>query len=89
MVDARLCILREQLDPATGRLRWGIPSKDRCACDSVVAPKFECTSSSRRKPPEMWYIDEPKPLTRTENWTPKKLDELLERTDLCCKFIKY
>ena len=96
VVDARLCILKEQLDPANGRLRWGIASKDRCDCERVVAPKFKCTQSCARKAPfaghnreviEMWYIDEPKLLTMTENWTQERMDELLERVDLCCKLI--
>ena len=95
MVDARLCILKEQLDPTNGRIRWGIASKDRCDCERVIAPKVKCTPSCARKAPfagiteaiEMWYIDEPELLTRRENWTPERMDELLDRVVLCCKFI--
>ena len=95
VVDARLCILKEQLDPANNIIRWGIASKDRCDCERVVAPKFKCTPSCARKAPfagnkeaiEMWYINEPELLTMRENWTPERMDQLLERVDLCCKLI--
>ena len=91
-----LCILRKQLDPSTGRLRWGMPAKDRCACHRVVAPTFTRTPSCSGKPApcspyketvEMWYIDDSKWLTRKENWNMEKLDQLLERKGFCGRLI--
>ena len=95
-VGARLCILRKQLDQSTGRLRWGMPAKDRCACQRVVAPTFTCTPSCSGKPApfspyretiEMWYIDDPKWLTSKDNWNTEKLNELMERKEFCGRLI--
>ena len=40
----------------------------------------------------MWYVDDPRPLTDRRNWTPEKMNELLERETLyskCCRPIFY
>ena len=31
----------------------------------------------------MWYVDDTRPLTDRRNWTPEKMNELLERKALC------
>ena len=33
----------------------------------------------------MWYVDDPRPLTQRRNWTPSKMNELLEREVFCSK----
>ena len=31
----------------------------------------------------MWYVDDPRPLKDRRNWTPEKMNELLQREALC------
>ena len=37
---------------------------------------------------ELWFTDDPTTLTSRTNWTPKKLDALLNRSQ-CCKCLLY
>lgn len=65
-------------------------STDRCFCKRVVAPTYMGPScpgipDGLDDVEPMWYIDQPGAVTLPVNWTPEKLDELLERAALCCK----
>ena len=84
-----ICILKTRFDQSTQTVRWSLPSKERCLCQGVVAPEqradHSCYSGSASETDDLWFIDNPFHLVRRENWTPKKLDKLLERDKLCCK----
>ena len=90
-VDAHLCKLEKQHDPSTGRERWALRSTERCWCTRVVAPKRIGSSCPvipdvNVEPLWYWYIDDPRELGLSVNWTPDQLDELLDRA-ICCKLI--
>ena len=90
-VDAHMCKLEKQHDPSTGRERWALRSTERCWCKRVVAPKRigpSCPVIPDRhgNVEPLWYIDDPRELGLSVNWTPDKLDELLDRA-ICCKLI--
>ena len=92
VVDLHVCILRKRFDPSSGMMRWSQPKKDLCFCQWAVAPKIALLSTDQSCPrnedsnamAELWFTDEPTSLTNHTNWTPKKLDALLNRT-YCCK----
>ena len=64
-------------------------SVDRCVCQGVIAaPKrgrMMCplTREEYGEDYQMWYTDDPRPLTDRANWKPDILNELLERVALC------
>ena len=74
-------------------MRWSLPKKEICLCQGVIAPKVSAGQSCSRYEDadaneELWFIDDPTPLTKRKNWTPKKLDALLSRSQ-CCKCLLY
>ena len=74
------------------RMRWSLPYAERCLCTWVVVlgdGKQSCTPAIAEtdKHPIWWFTDEPGPLTLKDNWTPAKLDLLLERAEFCGKYV--
>ena len=89
VVDSHVCILQESLDPASGVMRWSLPKYEICLCQGVVAPRVSAGRTCHRNgktetTQQLWFTDDPSSLTNRNNWTPKKLDALLNRTH-CCK----
>ena len=85
-----MCILKERTDTATERIRWSLPSKERCYCQAVVAIKKGQGPTSCRPETEedkevqdIWFTDYLDYLSHRLNWTKEKLDELLDRNILC------
>ena len=68
-----------------------MPQSDLCFCQGVVAPKrgVDCPVIGEKYggASNLWYTDDPDPLTKRTNWTPEKLDQLLGRVDYCSKLI--
>ena len=86
--DAYVCKLTPRWDSAVQRMRWAMPSVQRCVCQGVIAPKrgpMMCPSKREEygEDSQMWYTDDPRPLTDRANWKPNVLNHLLERVDLC------
>ena len=87
-VEAHVCRLQEKLDNSSRRLRWSLSKKERCLCQGVVAPR---TPGNRHcsvvedTVEDLWFTDDPTPLTNRNNWKREKLDDLLDRSE-CCKF---
>lgn len=89
--DAYVCRLNRRWDPETATHRWSMPWDERCLCQGVVAPK-EGSNPPRDCPlvrgdvngtNGYWFTDNKKDLTRRRNWTPSKLNDLLERAVYC------
>ncbi|XP_072016385.1 uncharacterized protein [Amphiura filiformis] len=81
----QVCLLTERQAP-DGHVRWSLPYKGRCFCQVVRAPRKVATTTCHRRNEEedsYWYTSDPQELTQRENWTPEKLDVLLERTGFC------
>jgi hypothetical protein len=91
-VDAYVCVLKQRLDPSTGRHRWSMPLKERCHCQAVVAPQSKSAFNGPtlmgqyEEDQELWYTDNKGPLTVRKNWSQEMLDKLLERAEFCSKF---
>ena len=86
--DAYVCQLFPRWDSSVNRMRWAMRSVDRCVCQGVTAPKrghMMCplTRADYGEDYQMWYTDDPRPLTDRVNWKPDILNELLERVELC------
>ena len=66
-----------------------MPSLERCLCQGVIAPKnggpMMCPTTREEygEDSSMWYVDDPRPLKDRRNWTPEKMNELLQREALC------
>ena len=90
--DFVMCMLIKRLD-SSKTLRWSLPTEKRCYCNGVamrISEISNCPDDNYPNPKELWFTDEPKILTQRSNWTPEKLDVLLDRVDDCApgKFIK-
>ncbi|XP_072017209.1 uncharacterized protein [Amphiura filiformis] len=87
VVQSHLCVLEKRPDPSRGgALRWSLPFAEICLCQGVVAPIRGKTC--RRKDVhyeegELWFVDDPRPLTMRHNWEKDILDDLLDRTTYC------
>ncbi|XP_072017482.1 lactadherin-like [Amphiura filiformis] len=82
IVSGQLCVLEERPDPARGgALRWSLPYKQRCHCQRVVAPRKLTQACSVYG--DIWFVDDPTPLTNRMNWNQETLDILLERHEYC------
>ena len=90
-VDAYVCVISPRYDTAVKRMRWAMPSFERCLCQGVIAKKGATMCPLKEEEygydGKFWYTDEPKPLTVRSNWNPVKLNELLEREAICSKFL--
>ena len=59
-------------------------SRMRCQCDRVVISLVDNTRYCPKLPKEaMWFTDNQDKLKQPANWTPDKLDELLDRKTFC------
>ena len=94
MVDSHICILQERFNLSSQAKHWAMPRKEVCSCQRVVAPKMltsqSClTHNNEDALEDLWLVDDPNLitlLTNRRNWTPAKLDNLLEQSN-CCKFL--
>ena len=94
-VDSLMCMLIQRNDTKTSTLRWSLPAQKRCSCIAVAMRRTpldfnSCPADKSREvrkgsevEEELWFTDDPKPLTQRWNWTPEKLNELLERESDC------
>ena len=86
--NGHMCLLQESRNSSDG-LQWSLSLKERCLCHAVTAPLLRrsrhCFVSQMMSEP-LWFTSDPSHLTRRENWTPEKLDELLERKAFCGTF---
>ena len=86
VVNSHICLLQERFDPSS--MRWSLPQKERCFCQRVVAPQISGSRSCVRvndtdNIEDLWFIDDPTTVTNPRNWTPRKLDDLLDRSQCC------
>ena len=92
--NGHVCILKERSDPssATKELKWSLPFKGRCFCQGVVTAinksRQPCTLEGDSEP-EFWFVNDPIPLIHRSSWNQGRLDELLQRTGYCGKFILF
>ncbi|XP_072017122.1 uncharacterized protein [Amphiura filiformis] len=93
VVLSHLCVLEKRPDPSRGgALRWSLPFAEKCLCQRVVAPVFlNAQTCPRRKyeDGDMWFVDDPQPLTLRHNWEKDILDGLLDRTTYCVQCHTY
>ena len=95
VVKSHVCLLKKRADPSRGgTLRWSLPYDEICYCQSVVAPRSQKTCPQKDDPMDcsadglscnLWFVDDPTPLTQRQNWNKETLDRLLERADHCGK----
>ena len=91
-IHGHTCLLRERLN-SFGELQLSLTLQERCYCQRVVAPTFIGThncSTNELNLTQLWFTNHShseftNPLTQKENWTPERLDELLERRKFCGK----
>ena len=80
-------MLIQRYDSVKDALRYSIPSLKRCECQGVVLRKhtrnIDCPFMEKLK--DLWFTDDPVPLTYRWNWTPEILDEMLDRKIACGK----
>ena len=93
-VDAYVCMFVERQDPSTGGLRWSLFAKERCYCQGVVAPEQMTSRTCSGKGDyaqidDLWITEDPGPIIQRKNWSPAKLDQLLERNVFCCKLAQF
>ena len=89
VAETHVCRLKQRLDISLGRVRWSLPRKERCFCQEVIVVSLR-TTENRHCPGsvgdlDLWFTDNPIPLTNRSNWKREKLDDLLDRAE-CCKF---
>ena len=86
-MQGHVCLLRERLN-LTGETQWFLPKQERCYCQHVIAPTFisihDCYTNMMEST-QLWFTSDSVSLTNRENWTPERLDELLERMGYCGK----
>ncbi|XP_072017067.1 uncharacterized protein [Amphiura filiformis] len=87
VVQSHLCVLEKRPDPSRGgALRWSLPFAEICLCQGVVAPVRGETcqrKDAQYKEGDLWFLDDPHPLTMRHNWEKYILDDLLNRTTYC------
>ena len=94
--ESHVCLLKKRPDPIRGNiLRWFLLYDELCTCQAVVAPVSvkTCSNKDGNTCPDtssckLRFVDNPIRLTKRQNWNKETLDQLLERTDYCSKFIK-
>ena len=83
----QMCMLKKRYDESTDLMRWSMSSSMRCRCDRVMISLVDNTPYCPKLEKEtMWFTDKQNELKDKSNWTPDKLDELLERKTFCGKF---
>ena len=93
VVKSHVCLLEKRPDPSRGStMRWSLPYDEICYCKSVVSPKFISLETCPRKYDQtcsdifscnLWFMDDPTPLTQPQHWNEETLSRLLERSDYC------
>ncbi|XP_072014450.1 uncharacterized protein [Amphiura filiformis] len=78
----QVCLLTKRLNP-TGVMQWSLPYKGRCFCQIVLAPRSQICHRNEQEEDSFWFTSDHEALIQRENWTPHKLDILLERTGYC------
>ena len=94
MVNSHVCMFQERFDPSSRAKLLTIPRNELCLCQGVVAPQTSGTRSCHRRGDtddrdNLWSTLDRilvSHLTDRRNWTPAKLDYLLERSH-CCKYL--
>ena len=88
-------MFKKRPDPATGgSLRWSLPYSEKCFCQGVVAPVVKgnwCPEEDEYAAGELFFADDHLiyELTMRHNWKKNKMDELLDRIELCGKSMKW
>ena len=93
-VRSHVCVLRERPDPSRGGvLRWSLPLEELCLCKAVVAPVMAKTCGDGQPDEydinQLWFADDPQPLSARHNWQKDVLDQLMDRTAYCGKRHEY
>ena len=92
VVKSYVCMLKKKPDPSRdGALRWSLSYDELCYCQAVVAPrsqktcqgKYDATACPDVLTCNLWFVDDPTPLTKRQNWNKEVLDRLLQRVDHC------
>ena len=82
----QICLLKKRHDESTGRMRWSMASIMRCQCDRVMISLVDNTPYCPKVLEDtMWFTDNQDELKHKSNWTPDRLDALLERKIFCGK----
>ena len=87
LTQGHVCLLRKRLN-FSGELQWSLPLQELCYCQRVVAPTFINTHNcftNELDLTQLWFTHDAVFLTQRENWSPERLDDLLERKDYCGK----
>ena len=90
VVESHACLLKERPDPSFGdTLRSSLLNDELCYCQSVITARFLSseTCSGKNDPTylDLWFVDDPAPLTQRQNWNKETLDRLLGRVEFCGK----
>ena len=81
-------MLKKRPDPSRGGTsRWSLSYDELCYCQAVVAPrsqktcqgKYDATACPDVSTCNLWFVDDPTPLTQRQNWNKGVLDRLLQR----------
>ena len=79
------CILTLKED-AAGEMKYSLPYKGRCLCQIVLNPRNIMSNCQVMDEEDVfWFTNDSDILTQRANWTPEKLDILLERNGYCGK----
>ena len=92
-MKSHVCLLKKRPDPSRGgTLRWSLPFDEICYCQGVVAPIIKSQNTCSQEETQdctdislcnVWFVDDPTPLTNRTNWNKEALDRLLGRDDFC------
>ena len=83
----QFCLLRKRYDQSTQQMRWSMPTLMRCMCDAVMISHVDNTLNCHKITQDiMWFTDNHQQITHKSNWTPEKLDQLLDRQIMCGKY---
>ena len=88
-VNSHFSMLKQRHDPSRGGdLRWSLPWSEICYCKGVVAPMrmSACPQMANDyNEGDLWFTDDPQPLTIRSNWKKEILDNLFGRSLYCGK----
>ena len=90
IVLGHVCILKKRPDPAhDNMLRWSVLYAEVCLCQAGLRiNRFvtSCTETHEDPNADVWFVDEPEPLARRQNWNKEAMDRLLGRAVYCCEY---
>ena len=92
-VNGHVCLLSLRWDESEQRDRWSMPSLERCHCQWVMKLNEPWSTQDtcghlvpkNLEPKDVWFTDQPGPITDRGNWKPAILDQLLDRVEFCRK----